>query len=57
VKSFARPFKGLESPVVLLAELDQRIVNDLASLLYVGALRASSHLIILAHEHVSWELS
>lgn len=47
-------FKGLESPVVVLAELDQQIVDNLDNLLYVGASRASSHLVILAHEHVTW---
>lgn len=48
-------FKGLESPVIVLAELDQHVVDDLNSLLYVGASRASSHLVILAQEGVSLE--
>jgi ATP-dependent exoDNAse (exonuclease V) beta subunit len=38
-------YKGLESPVVVLAEIDGRVAEDeLASLLYVGATRARSHL-------------
>ena len=47
-------FKGLESPVIVLAELDQHVV-DLNSLLYVGVSRASSHLVILAQEGVLME--
>jgi superfamily I DNA/RNA helicase len=44
-------YKGLESPVVVLAEIDSRIRDDdLASLLYVGATRARSHLVIVASE-------
>jgi superfamily I DNA/RNA helicase len=44
-------FKGLESPVVVLAEIDERISpEDLASLLYVGATRARSHLVVVASE-------
>jgi hypothetical protein len=44
-------FKGLESPVVVLAEIDERISpEDVASLLYVGATRARSHLVVVASE-------
>ncbi len=46
-------FKGLESPVVILAEIDHQMTDALHNLLYVGASRASSHLIILAHETVA----
>ena len=49
-------FKGLERPVVILAELGERHHEDLASYLYVGASRARSHLIVLAAEPVAKEL-
>jgi len=42
-------YKGLESPVVVLAEIDGRVPDgELASLLYVGATRARSHLVVIA---------
>ena len=42
-------FKGLESPVVVLAEIDERVAEeDLRGLLYVGATRARSHLVVVA---------
>ncbi|RMF28380.1 MAG: hypothetical protein D6759_15920, partial [Chloroflexi bacterium] len=41
-------FKGLESPVVILAELYPSSHQDLETLLYVGCSRARNHLIILA---------
>jgi hypothetical protein len=41
-------YKGLESPVVVLAEIDGRVTEEeLASLLYVGATRARSHLVVV----------
>ena len=44
-------YKGLESPVVVLAEIDGRVPEEeLASLLYVGATRARSHLVVVASE-------
>jgi len=47
-------YKGLESPVVVLAEIDGRIPEEeLASLLYVGASRARSHLVIIASNELS----
>jgi superfamily I DNA/RNA helicase len=47
-------YKGLESPVVVLAEIDERIPDgELGSLLYVGATRARSHLVIVASEAVA----
>jgi len=50
-------FKGLESPVVVLAEIDSRVaVEELASLLYVGASRARSHLVVVAAEGVAGRL-
>jgi len=41
-------FKGLESPVIILTEIDQEASADLARVLYVGCSRARSHLVILA---------
>jgi ATP-dependent exoDNAse (exonuclease V) beta subunit len=49
-------FKGLERPVVILAEIGERHQEDLARYLYVGGSRARSHLIILAAEPVAKEL-
>jgi len=49
-------FKGLERPVVILAELSERHREDLARYLYVGGSRARSHLIVLAEEPVAREL-
>ncbi|MBR8836565.1 MAG: ATP-binding domain-containing protein [Stigonema ocellatum SAG 48.90 = DSM 106950] len=40
-------FKGLESPVVILVEIDLNSVPHLKNLLYVGASRARHHLIII----------
>jgi hypothetical protein len=46
-------YKGLEAPVVVLAEIDGRIPDEeLASLLYVGATRARSHLVVVASEEL-----
>jgi ATP-dependent exoDNAse (exonuclease V) beta subunit len=41
-------FKGLESPVVVLAEIMSSSAQDLEPLLYVGCSRARNHLAILA---------
>jgi superfamily I DNA/RNA helicase len=49
-------FKGLERPVVILAEIGERRGEDLARDLYVGGSRARNHLIILATEPVAKEL-
>ena len=47
-------YKGLESPVVVLAEIDGRIPDrERASLMYVGATRARSHLVVVASEPLS----
>ena len=47
-------YKGLESPVVVLAEIDGRVDDaDLASLLYVGATRARAHLVVVASEELA----
>jgi hypothetical protein len=45
-------FKGLESPVVILAELDEQAFPDLVTVAYVGMSRARSHLIVLADEYM-----
>jgi hypothetical protein len=49
-------FEGLERPVVILAELDDRPREDLARYLYVGGSRARNHLVVLAVEPVAKEL-
>jgi hypothetical protein len=50
-------YKGLESPVVVLAEIDDRVAADeLNALLYVGATRARSHLVVVASNSVSKRL-
>jgi superfamily I DNA/RNA helicase len=40
-------FKGLESPIVIIVEIELNKVPNLKNLLYVGASRARHHLIIL----------
>jgi hypothetical protein len=49
-------FKGLERPVVILAELDDKHEEDLARSLYVGGSRARNQLIVLAAEPVAKDL-
>jgi superfamily I DNA/RNA helicase len=49
-------FKGLERPVVIVAELGDKHLEDLRQYLYVGASRARNHLIVLATEPVAREL-
>ena len=47
-------YKGLESPVVVLCEIDGRVdAAELAPLLYVGATRARSHLVVVASDGVA----
>lgn len=43
-------FKGLESPVVILAEIYPSAIQDMEAVLYVGCSRARNHLIILAED-------
>lgn len=45
--STVHSFKGLESPVVILAELDRWASQDMDTILYVGCSRACNHLIVL----------
>jgi hypothetical protein len=49
-------FKGLERPVVILAELGQRHREDIARYVRVGSSRARNHLIILATKPVAAEI-
>ena len=49
-------FKGLERPVVILAELGDKHLEDLRHYLYVGGSRARNHLVVLAAEPVAREL-
>lgn len=42
-------FKGLESPVIILVELEFGTIPNLDTLIYVGASRAGSDLIIIKH--------
>jgi hypothetical protein len=49
-------FKGLERPVVILAELGGKHEEDVAQYLYVGGSRARDHLIVLAAEPVARQL-
>ncbi len=51
-------YKGLESPVVVLAEIDSRIAaEDLAGLLYVGATRARTHLVVIGSSSLGESLA
>ena len=49
-------FKGLEAPVVILAELGDKHLEDLERYLYVGGSRARNHLIVLAADPVAARL-
>lgn len=52
VFSTIHAFKGLESPVVILCDVD-RLDSDVdRALMYVGMSRARSHLIVLLHERL-----
>ncbi len=50
--STVHSFKGLESPVVILAEIGSFGTQDLESILYVGCSRACNHLIVLASQQL-----
>ncbi len=54
--SSVQAFKGLERPVVILAEIEDRQEEDLDQYLYVGGSRARNHLIVLATEPVAKRL-
>jgi hypothetical protein len=46
-------YKGLESPVVILAEMEPEYAPDMKKLLYIGSSRACNHLIVIAHHELS----
>jgi len=46
-------FKGLESPVIILAEIEPNATQDLETVLYVGCSRACHHLIVLASAYLA----
>lgn len=46
-------FKGLESPVIILTELDEDVRHAVDELLYVGCSRARHHLIVMCQEAVA----
>ncbi|MBN2003261.1 MAG: NERD domain-containing protein/DEAD/DEAH box helicase [Anaerolineae bacterium] len=46
-------FKGLESPVVILAGLENDVWPDPVTVAYVGMSRARNHLVILARENLA----
>ena len=54
--SSVHAFKGLERPVVILAELGERHDSDIETYVYAGGSRARHHLIVLATEAVAREL-
>ena len=49
-------FKGLESPVVILAEIDASQKRNLESVLYVGCSRACNHLVLLLSNDLPQEI-
>jgi hypothetical protein len=50
-------FKGLESPVVILAEIDGDQIWNLNTILYVGCSRACNHLVLLVAEGLPEKIS
>jgi hypothetical protein len=46
-------FKGMESPIVILAELDNDQLWQLSTLLYIGCSRARNHLVLLTAADLS----
>ena len=51
--STVHAFKGLESPVVILTEIESDAARDMEAILYVGCSRACNHLIILVSESLN----
>jgi hypothetical protein len=49
-------YKGLESPVVILAEVESETAQDLNTLMYVGSSRACHHLIVITHADLDFPL-
>lgn len=54
--STVHAFKGMESPVVVLCDVDRMSGVDAQALLYVGMSRARSHLVVLLDERLSTEV-
>jgi DNA helicase IV len=54
--STVHAFKGLERPVVILAEIGERHEEQLEQYLYVGGSRARHHLVVLATQPVAERL-
>jgi hypothetical protein len=54
--STVHAFKGLERPVVILAELDDEHGDELANYVRAGASRASNHLVVLAAPPVAADI-
>jgi hypothetical protein len=54
--STVQAFKGLERPVVILAEVGERHEDEIEPYLRVGGTRARNHLIVIATEAVAASL-
>jgi ATP-dependent exoDNAse (exonuclease V) beta subunit len=54
--STVHKFKGLEAPIIILAEIGDRHREDFDRYLYVGGSRAKSHLVVLAKRPVDEEI-
>src|SRR5207247_660554 len=50
-------YKGLESPVIILTEIEPDWAPELKKLLYIGASRACNHLIMIVNNTLSLECS
>ena len=49
-------FKGLESPVIILAEIEPSLQHHVQELLYVACSRAHNHLVIISHQGMAQDL-
>lgn len=45
-------FKGLESPVIILVEVEPTLRHRVQELMYIGCSRARHHLMIVHHEDI-----
>jgi superfamily I DNA/RNA helicase len=45
-------FKGLESPIIILVEVEPTLRHSINELMYIACSRARHHLVIIAHEDV-----
>ena len=43
-------FKGLESPIIILAEIESTLQHRVQELLYVACSRARNHLVVICHQ-------